>query len=54
MAIKELMTKPCYKSAGPDIDKMLLQQGIDAVAFAELQVADPAAPSNRIYCPLGY
>ena len=54
MAIQELMTKPCFKSAGPDIDKLLLQQGLDGAAFAQLQVADPAAPLNRNYCPLGY
>ncbi len=54
MAIQELMTKPCFKSAGPDIDRLLIQSGIDGQAFCESMVADPAAPSNRIYCPLGY
>jgi hypothetical protein len=54
MAIQELMTKPCFKSISPADDNRLEERGNEGQSFAELQVADPTSPSNRIYCPLGY
>lgn len=54
MAIQELMTKPCFHSISPQDDNRLEARGNEGQTFCELQVSDPAAPANRIYCPLGY
>ncbi len=54
MAIQELMTKPVFKSISPQDDQRLEARGNEGQAFAELQVQDPSAPLNRVYCPLGY
>lgn len=54
VAVKRLMLTPIWKSISPADDQRCDQAGIDAEAWCRNQVADPAAPANRAYTPLGY
>lgn len=54
MAVKRLMLTPIWKSITPADDARCEKAGIDGEAWCRNQVADPAAPANRAYTPLGY
>lgn len=54
LAIRELMTSPIWKSISPANDSLCEARGVEALEFLKNQVADPAAPFNQVYTPIGY
>jgi hypothetical protein len=54
MAIQEFMTSEQWKSISPENDDRCEKRGDEGEQFLRLQIADPAAPANRIFTPLGY
>ena len=54
MAIEEFMTSEQWKSRGADDDNRVIARGQKAEDFLRNQIADPAAPANQIYTPLGF
>ena len=54
MAIQELVSKPVWAFISDRNDEMVDKRGKEAEQFLRNQVADPTAPNNQVYCPLGY
>lgn len=54
MAYQELMSTAVWASRTPADDERTDKAGSAGEAFIRNQIADPSAPSNKIYCPLGY
>jgi hypothetical protein len=54
MAIQEFMTSEQWKSIDAANDDRCERRGDEGEQFLRLQIADPAAPANKIFTPLGY
>lgn len=54
IALRELQTSPLWKSISPEDDNRVDARGKEAELYLRNQIADPSAPANLIYTPLGY
>ena len=54
MAVKDLMGTASWNSISKESDAMAIQSDKDAMYFLKDQIADPAAPANGQYCPIGF